>query len=126
MEILQFNAPMHYESLCSWWKAHDWSVIDLDLLPATGFIVPNVCAGFLYATDSGFCLSEFIISNPAIEYKIRSEGLDMLINKLAEEAKKKGYKVMFTSVEHEGLIKRYENNGFIKTDTNMTNLLKVL
>tara|TARA_R110000868_G_scaffold66014_12_gene197051 strand:+ start:6366 stop:6743 length:378 start_codon:yes stop_codon:yes gene_type:complete len=118
--------PKHYEEICGWWKAHDWTPVSLDALPCTGVIVPGVCAGFLYSTDSSMCILEWIISNPKVDSGLRSEGLDIVIDELLKKAHSSGYKTVFTSVSHPKLLERYCDFGFKKADFNMTNLLKVL
>lgn len=113
-----------YWTLASWWNAHNWPCPDQEMLPETGFIVEDVCAGFLYKTDSKIAWLEFIISNPKIEKEKRTQSLDLVISALCEEAKKLGFKVIFTSVQHKKLIQRYENHGFIVADNDMKNMVK--
>jgi hypothetical protein len=116
----------HYSEVHGWWEAHGWAPIALDSLPSTGFIVEGVCAGFLYSTDSNMCILEWVISNPNASKEARSEGLDDLIDALLKAAHDKKYKMVFTSVSHPKLMKRYTEFGFKKTESEMTNMLKVL
>lgn len=113
-------------TVCRWWKAHNFTALTLATLPTTGFIIDGVCAGFLYSTDSDFCLLEWVISNPEISKEERAKGLDLLIDTLLETAKEKGFRLVFSTLEHPKLIQRYEDHGFQITDKNMTNLIKVL
>jgi hypothetical protein len=129
MNIIKFDHTK-YELLCEWWKDHNWPNISLESLPTTGYIIEKnetkVCAGFLYKSDSNITWLEFIISNKKCNYETKQEGLDLLIKTLCDEAKKDGYSIVFTSCSHNGLIEKYSNNGFKKTDINMTNMMRVL
>jgi len=115
-----------YPTLASWWRARDWSVPSYDMLPATGMIVDGVAAGFLYRTDSKICWLEFVISNPESDKSDRSQALNLIIDDLLSQAKESGFKSVFTSLEHPGLIQRYEDFGFLITDTKMSNMIKRL
>lgn len=115
---------LDYWTLTSWWHLHDWPCPDQEMLPETGFIVEDICAGFLYKTDSKIALLEFIISNPQTTKEKRANGLDILITALCEEAKKLEFKAIFTSVQHKKLIQRYENHGFVIADNDMKNMVK--
>ena len=118
--------PKHYEEICGWWKAHDWTPVSLDALPSTGFVIPGICAGFLYSTDSSMCILEWVIANPKTNKETRSEGLDLVIDELLKKAHSGGYKTVFTSVSHPKLLERYSDFGFKKTESTMTNMIKVL
>ena len=125
MEIRKFQKEDH-PMVCSWWKAHSWPLIPIEMLPTTGVIVDDVAAGFLYKTDSKIAWIEFIVTDPVSDKAHRSEALDKLISSLSEEAKSDGYALIFTSVEHPKLLARNQEHGFAVTDTNMTNMIKRL
>lgn len=102
-----------------------------EVLPQTGVIVENdagvpVCAGFIYKTDSKICWLEFIVSDPLSDTLERGRALDTLIDSLVSRAKQMEFSVMFTSSNHERLIKRYENHEFQVTDRNVTHLVRQL
>lgn len=113
-----------YYILCEWWNKQNWQAPDRNMLPKTGLIIENICAGFLYKTDSDVALLEFIIANPESNKEERSEALDLLINNLVNIAKESGYKAIFTSLQHTKLLERYKKHGFIETDKSMTNMIK--
>jgi hypothetical protein len=115
-----------YSVISEWWKSHKWPVLPEHMLPKTGMIIDNFCAGFLYKTDSSIAWLEFIISNPSTKKEERADALDILIKGLVNRAKEDGFKTIFTSVEHPSLITKYKNNGFVIGDTNMTNLVRLI
>jgi N-acetylglutamate synthase-like GNAT family acetyltransferase len=113
-----------YNLLCSWWFEQGWSPVSLELLPKIGFIVNDICAGFLYINDSKICHLEWIIADPRSSKEERSTALDTLIDMLVLTAKEYGCNTVFTATKHENLIKRFKKNGFIVTDTNVSHLIK--
>lgn len=128
MNIRKFDANQDYNDyldICSWWLKHNWPIINYEMLPSTGFIVEGYCAGFLYKNDSKLAILEFIVSNPEADKQKRSEALDLLLQALINEAKESGYKAIFSSLSHPGLIDRYVKHGFEVTDTTMTNLMRI-
>ncbi len=120
-----------YKKLEQWWKWWRWTPVPVNCLPATGIIISeneiDVCAGFMYGTDSAMCWIEFIVSNPDVKDKnIRKSCIEFLISKLCEEASELGYQVAYTSLKNESLINSYSTNGFTKGSVNCTEMIKVL
>jgi len=126
MQIMKFDKDKHYDTICSWWEKHQWPKIPLTMLPQTGYIVDDLCAGFLYQTDSNIAWLEFIISNPESTKDDRSKALDILIDRLSEDARGMGFTMIFSSINHSNLINKYEKNGFNIADKNMTNMVRIL
>ena len=120
-----------YSTLCEYWKFWKFPPPSRDMLPkdlrysiAIIYEGKIVCAGFLYATPSSFCWVEFIVSSPYIkDKKMRTDIITLQINSLISLAKKIGFKAIFSSIKHEGLIKHYKNCGFIEGSTNSTEMI---
>lgn len=112
-----------YETICDWWKWWRWQPVGKESLPDNGtggFMVKHgqveVCAGFLYTTNSNLCKIEWIISNYEVKDKtIRQEALELLIDALCKKAKHLGFKAAFTYLLNENLIKKFERSGFVKS-----------
>lgn len=115
-----------YTTVCGWWLARGWPVAPKHCLSTTGLIVPEVCAGWIYKSDSSIAWMEWIISNPNTESTKRAEALDVLIDALVAQAKDGGFKHIFSSISHPSLMARYEKHGFQATDKNMTNYMRTL
>lgn len=113
-----------YALISTWWLQHGWSPVSFEMLPKIGFIVNDICAGFLYINDSRLCHLEWVVSDPDSGKQERSESLAILLNVLENTAKEFGCSAVFTATKHENLIKRYKNNGYITTDVEMTHLIK--
>jgi hypothetical protein len=122
--------PFDYAHVSAWWQAQNWPVIPQEMLPSTGLIVESegekLAAGFLYKTDSKIAWLEFLVGNPESDKMKRRQALDALIQGLCDEARESGFTRIFTSAQHPGLIERYKGHGFMETDKNMTNLVRVV
>lgn len=121
-----------YEELCQWWKDFRFPKPSRDMLPDNGkcgFMVYkediNVCAGFLYFTNSSFALCEYVVSNFQYKEKDRAEALKMLFEKMEMIAKAEGYSVLFSSVRNKPLINKMENFGWT-SGTVSTEMIKVI
>ena len=121
-----------YENiLCKWWKTWRWTPPIKDLLPQDGnggIIVSkdgvDICAGFLFLTNSKTAWSEYIISNFEYKDKDRHEAIEFLINTLSYMAKDKGYTYVYVSLKNNPLIDRYTNCGYSKGSTGCTEMIK--
>lgn len=113
-----------YPTLYSWWTDHGWSPVPFNMLPKTGFVVDNICAGFIYITDSQLCHMEWIISDPNSDKEKRDVALNTLIDTLCMVAKEYNCKAVFTTAKQKVLIERLKHHGFTTTDTEMVHLIK--
>jgi len=122
-----FNAEKHYEIVGSWWTAAGWPVLPLSHLSDIGQVisvdgVPAVC-GWIFQTDSAWCLFEFVVANPEVRKAPRALAMSTLIGWAKAAAEDMGFKNVFSSISNPMLIKRYEREGFKVTDSGMTNLV---
>ena len=130
MEIRLVTEASYKAVLCKWWKDWRWTPPTFDMLPGVGIIVSidgeDICAGFLYKTDSKMAWIEYVISN--FEYKDREnrkKAIEFLINVLSEFANDNGFKYLYTSLKSKSLIERYANCGFITGDSNCQEMIKI-
>lgn len=125
-----------YEEFCQWWRFWNFPAPPLDSLPQNGLgglkIVfvdddgheDNVCAAYLYETNSAIAWLEFLVSSPEIkDKKIRYESQVDLIRYLTVQAEQKGYKYVFSSLESKSLILKYKEVGYIESKTNHKELI---
>jgi len=123
-----------YETLKGFWSQYkDWETSPVPelLLPPYGAVVEVnnkiISAGFLYETKgNGACWMEWVVADPKADKELRDKSLDLLFDTINARAKNEGYLFVFTCVMHAKLMERYERHGFIKGDSNMTNMIKVL
>ena len=118
-----------YPMVCDWWKGWKWDAIPQFFLPKVGLIVSNgdvdICAAWIYRTDSSLCMFEFFISNPNAKKDKRSGAIEYLLEAMEAEARKYGYKAAFMSICNQSLIKKAKDAGFIGEETGMTNLTRI-
>jgi len=133
IEIRQFDVAQDYEEICRWWDAHKWPCIPLDFLPdegAGGRILLSdglpIIAVWIYKTNSRLGWMEWMVSNPDAPREIRRDAPDLIIEDAIKYAKELGLGVLFTSIRVPRLIERLTKAGFQISDSNMTNLTKVL
>lgn len=109
-----------YETVCVWWRKHDWTPVPVSSLPRTGFIVDDLAAGFLYITDTNLTWLEWVVANPEAEKEQRSKAVDAVIEALLDRAKELGFTRVFTSTNNPALEKRFHKHGFGSFDKNVT------
>jgi hypothetical protein len=122
-----------YEILVEWWKDWRWTAPTRDMLPNeghNGVIVSkdgvDICAGFLYETNSSFAMIEYISSNFEYKEKDRKEALVTLIEGLTEVARSNGYKNIFTSLKQPNLKRHFLKCGYMEGSTGTVELIKKL
>lgn len=132
--IIDFIQEEDYETLCEWWSFWRFPSPPKEALPDNGLgglkvsymkdgEKIDVCAGFLYGTNSSIAWLEFIVSNPNVkDKKVRGESLNELIKEICSRAKTSGYGAIFSSLKNENLINKYTDVGFTKSNTKTTEL----
>ncbi len=126
----RFFTEDDYAMICSWWESWKWQPIPITSLPKTGIIVSNggvdVCAAFLYKSDSAICWLEWFISNPQAKREQRKGSIEYLIDVSADVAREYGFSMILCSLKHENLMRKVEDAGFVRTETGMTNFIGVV
>lgn len=123
-----------YDILVDWWKWWRFGVPAKDSLPHDGLgglMISkdgvDICAGFIFLTNSKTAWCEYIVSNPDMrDRELRDKAIILLINTLSEIAKDKGYKYIYTSLKNKPLIEKYQKCGYIQGSVNCTEMMKNL
>jgi hypothetical protein len=122
-----FEPKTHYEAASKWWTDQKWPVLPLSHLPATGVVVSlrgaPAAAGWIYKTDSAFCLLEWIVADPSVRGEDRDAVLSVLISSAKTLAQVQGFQMIYMSIRNESLAKRLEANGFERQDEGMTSFI---
>lgn len=120
-----------YPVLCDWWSVNRFPPPPQDCLPhngAGGIMVSkegiDICAGFIYFTNSKLVWLEYIVASFQYREKDRASALQFLINELSGIAERKGFKAVFSSIKNKSLIKHYEACNFSKNE-GTTEFIKV-
>ena len=119
-----------YSTLVKWWEASNFPPPPKEYLPEEGrggiMVYKDnieICAGYLFFTNSKMAWLEFIVANNLYREKDRKYAIRFIINELTQIAKSKGFKVVFTSVNHKNLINHYLECGYVIGSENTKELI---
>lgn len=107
---IRYYQSSDYPVITSWFLGNDLPKFPEELIPSTGFIVENLCAGWLYKTDSKIALVETFIGNPKADKEERQKAVNLMFSSLIEEAKKQGFTLLLASSKHDRVINYGINN----------------
>lgn len=104
-----------YHTLTKWWKEFRFPIPLPGMLPQNGLggimVMKEdveLCAGFLYLTNSSFCWIEYVISNFSYKNKDRKDAIVYMINQLEIIAKQTNQcTTVYCTVKNKNLINRY-------------------
>jgi hypothetical protein len=125
-------ADSDYPVMAAWWVAHGWQAVDKAILPKLGLVVcmqevdcdTPIVAGWLYMDNSvGVSWMEWVVSNPNATAMQVYRGMGILIDSMRDLAKSNNYGVMLTCCRQPSLVRLYEKNGFMKTDSDVIHLI---
>ena len=85
----------------------------------------DICAGFVYFTNSTMAWVEYIVSNKEYRISDRGDAIELLITTLSVIARDKGYEFVYASVKNKPLIQKYERCGFKLGDQDCQELIKI-
>lgn len=111
MEIRPFTV-CDYDSLMQWYRARAMSPIAFEDLPPTGFIVPDVAAGFLGKTDFQVGFVEAFVTNPRATPEQRNQALDLIAFTVQQEADRSGLRKLYALTMQGCIAERAEAHEF--------------
>ncbi len=112
MQVEPFDPARHYDAFCAWTRWYQMTPLALPFLPATGFVVAGVAMGFLYKTDSKMAWIENLAANPVLPRGQRTEGLDVVVAAVIDEARRQGFEVLIGYTNVQAVIDRALTHGF--------------
>lgn len=126
-----WNREEDYPMLLSWWNDRGLQFWPNDLLPSDGFIGYNedgpVCCCWLFAhheVRAGWIA--FITCKPDTDNEARTEAFGDMVSLAEERARELGVKLLYTPTNNASLATRFEQNGYVRCDTDVVDLLKIL
>ena len=103
--------------LKSWFEHYpEWPMPTRAMLPANGLggaIIDDMCAAWLFFSNSGFSMIEFAIADPEYREDDRTEKITELLDYLTGKAKEGGAHVCIAWIKNKNLIENYKGAGFI-------------
>lgn len=119
-----FNPDIDLGEVKGWWEDHAGPFPHMEsLISRTGIIIPNLCASWLYLTDSNMSFLGWTVSRPDAPVRDVHRGIKQVYEELAELAKENGTKVIMSLTPNKGLIKILKSIGFMEGDLNATTML---
>lgn len=129
MLVKNFSWDDHGETYERWFKERQAEMPMREIMSPTGIVVYDndipVCMGFLCKTDSNASIMTNFISNINVDYKTRSECLDLMIDTLAAISEKEGFLILAAASPVRSICARLEKHGLFKTHENVTNYMKI-
>lgn len=132
MEV-RFLKEDDYDTLVKWWEDNRFPAPSRDMLPENGtcgIMVykddVEICAGFLYLTNSSMAWCEYIVANFHYRDDDRQEAILKVIDTISLIAKDRGVRVMYTSLNRDSLINSYKKCGYITGSGKCTEMVKKL
>lgn len=105
-----------FNEISTWFQDRKIAIQE-DYLPATGFIVPGIAAGFIYKTDANFCIFECFIANPSKSAEERDVALNNIVAAMIGESKEMGFKEIYGFATSQSMIRRGFEQGFKQLET---------
>jgi hypothetical protein len=134
LNIRVLNENDYQEILVGWWSDWKWKAPSKDFLPDDGkggLIVFDedepVCAGFVYVTNSKVAWVDWIISSKKYRKKPhRKEAIKLLIDSLTNICKNTGNTYGYALIKNQSLIDVYKELGYVKGDSYVGEMIKLL
>lgn len=98
MKIIPYESSKHEAMLIKWYNQWNISSDNINILSDCGLIIEDVCAVFLYKTNSSLCLIENLICNKDLTKQIHDQGLDLMCDAILQLAKQSGFKQVISLV----------------------------
>jgi hypothetical protein len=129
-EIRVFNKDKDYDIIVNWFNDRNFDYPKISLLPPTGILLSHdkkdIAAGFLFKTDANVAVIGNLISNPYTDKKIRQKAINYILEILSKIAKDGKFELVTCATNIEKLGSRFEELGFLKTDTNVSHYGRLL
>ena len=130
MKVRKFDNSKDYEDACKWWSKQDWPEMPVQALSNYGFICEDngtkLAATWVLPTGTCIYLMEWTVGNPDVDYKLRSEAVELVSKEAFKCAKELGALSIMTMSKNKRFIDKMVNMGFQKCDEEMTHLLRRL
>lgn len=96
-------------SINKWLERWGHPLATSEQLPARGYIVPGVAAGFIRDCETGMGMIDSYVSNSLVSSASRNKALNIITEKLLSEP----FTHFITMTANDGLVKRFLEHGMI-------------
>lgn len=116
-EVRNFDEE-HVEIINEWLKKRNSPQVDIEELPAVGFIAGYqeewIAAGFLLQTENGHGIFDSLVSNPDFDGHARHVAIDLVAQAIISSAKTLSLTSLLAYTVDEGTLERALRHGFAK------------
>ena len=106
MTVRRFK-PKDISSVNKWLRRHGHPTAQPSAIPAVGFIVPGVAAGFVRDCETGVGMIDSYASNSLVSSETRHQALESI----TQEILKLPFKYFITMTADRGLAHRFQTHG---------------
>jgi hypothetical protein len=107
--------PGDWPEVAAWYRIRGDDAPPLDMMPASGAIVPGVAAGYMYQTNSKMCMLEGFITNPLASPEERSAAIDEIARALIAKAEQLGFTYILALTDNWGIGRRaIDRHSFVR------------
>lgn len=118
IEIIRFSYN-HIKLVQGWLQTHGKSD-NVTKIPQIGYVATSsdgpIAAGFLRDCDGVFGIIDGLVSNPKASSEARDQALDMITEKIIEQAKDMKLDGIVAWSNHKNTLLRASRHGFVATD----------
>jgi hypothetical protein len=123
-----FDPEADYETVASWWRAHEWNPVPVQVLPKLGIVAErdgvSIAAGWLYMDNSvGVGWLEWLVASPEATPRQVFQSISAVIGFIKSRAAQLGYHTLMTTCRQQSLGRLLERNGFQKTDASVSHYI---
>lgn len=121
-----------FDQIFSWYKKHNINTYpfnityDKEWFSQTGFIEPNIAAGFVYLTNSKRAYIEDFISNPDVSKEDRDNALNKIVYKIETLCQDNKIKYIMAATNHAAIINRALSHGYQLNTESFRIIVKVV
>ena len=117
-----FDFNKDYELVTKWWTARNHIIVEKDFLSDYGVMVlddhkPIIVMWLYPIMTTKWSMIRFPISNPDTTEIERDQAMEVLFHSLAGISKDMGYKYIFCTTNHPGLMNKLNKYGFSSEHT---------
>lgn len=130
MKIRLMDTEKDLDTIKRWWKDFDGTEMHEVILSDIGIMAydddNDICAGWLFETNSYVAMVGWFISDSKLNKTIVDKGLKMVVREAERLSSSFGYKILTTYSKNKSMIRRLKGLDYIEGDLDMTQLVKSL
>lgn len=126
IDTIAYDEDIHHDIACQWWEEWKWIPSPKSFIPKETGVVATyngnpTCMGWIYTTNSAYCLMEMLVSDKNQPKDIREESVEATLDGLITLAMDLGFEAITCMFQSRKLIERLKKRGFDSDE--VTNLV---